>query len=129
MKLKVLVPFRDKIDHKTQYRPSDTLSTDDVSRANDLIRRGLCELVSPDNGETETESGVKPEQPSAATVAFGEREYPLADVKAALTALAIPVSANATSKGVAKVLGMLTEEQAAALREALTKEEAGDDPA
>ncbi|WP_418981722.1 hypothetical protein [Alistipes sp.] len=132
MKLKVLVPFRDKIDHKTWYKVGDTLVTDDIDRINQNIKRGLCEVVSPDNGETvseaEAESAQEKEQPAAEMVSFKEQEYSLADVKAALAALDIPVAANARVKGVTKVLGVLTEEQAAALREALTKEAAGDDP-
>ena len=68
MRLKVLAPFKDKNDHETVYQSGDVLSTDEIGRVNDLVRRGLCEIVSV---EKEEESD-KPE-----TVSFRQGEYEL----------------------------------------------------
>lgn len=42
MKVEVLIPFRDKVDHKTWYATGDILDMRDEERANTLIRRNIC---------------------------------------------------------------------------------------
>ena len=44
-KLKVLKPFRDKKDHKTWYKPGQTVNISDEERINDLVTRGLCAVA------------------------------------------------------------------------------------
>lgn len=44
-KLKVLKPFRDKKDHKTWYKPGQTINISDEARINDLVMRGLCAVT------------------------------------------------------------------------------------
>ena len=45
MKLKVIKPFTDKFDHRTEYKAGSVLEFDDELRCADLIRRGLCKSV------------------------------------------------------------------------------------
>ena len=53
MKLVVLKPFRDKNDHQTIYKSGDLLTTNDLSRVNDLVKRGMCEITSVGDGDDE----------------------------------------------------------------------------
>ncbi len=117
LKLKVERPFTDKFDHKTRYAAGDELVTSDIDRVNDLLARGRCSVVAIEECDTEKEE----EKP--AVVTFQEKEYPVEQVKEALAAIGIPVTANAKEKGVGKVLDMLSVEQVTALMEALAKEE------
>ena len=57
MKLIVLKPFKDKNDHQTIYKSGDHLITSELSRVNDLVKRGLCEIASVDDGD---DSGGQP---------------------------------------------------------------------
>lgn len=45
MKLKVLKEFRDKFDGVTIYKAGTTVEFDDEVRCQDLVERGLCEVV------------------------------------------------------------------------------------
>lgn len=112
MRLKVLAPFKDKNDHETVYQSGDVLSTDEIGRVNDLVRRGLCEIVSV---EKEEESD-KPE-----TVSFRQGEYALEAVKKALGSIGVKTG-NAGVKSVSKKLDELTGEQADSLFDMLNKE-------
>lgn len=47
MKLIVKNTFRDKIDHVTVYHPGSVIEIKDPARAQDLIKRGLCEESKP----------------------------------------------------------------------------------
>lgn len=42
MKLIVKEVFRDKTDHVTVYEPETVLEVKDKTRADDLVKRGLC---------------------------------------------------------------------------------------
>lgn len=117
MKLVVLKPFRDKNDHQTIYKSGDLLTTNDLSRVNDLVKRGMCEITSVDDGNDEKADEKKPE-----TISFQQKEYGLDEVKAALEEIGNPAAKNAGVKGVSKKLEELTEEQAASLSEILNKE-------
>lgn len=112
MKLKVLVPFKDKNDHKTVHRSGDVLSTDEIGRVNDLVRRGLCEIVSVEKEE---------ESDKSETVSFRQGEYALEAVKKALESIGVKTG-NAGVKGVSKKLDELTGEQADSLFDMLNKE-------
>ena len=114
MKLVVLKPFRDKNDHQTIYKSGDLLTTNDLSRVNDLVKRGMCEITSVDDEKADEK---KPE-----TISFQQKEYGLDEVKAALEEIGNPAAKNAGVKGVSKKLDELTEEQAASLSEILNKE-------
>lgn len=62
-KLKVLKPFRDKVDKKTWYKTGQMISIADEERAKDLVDRELCAEV---KGKSSKKAG-KPEdsqQPS-----------------------------------------------------------------
>jgi len=129
LKLKVERPFTDKHDHTTGYVVGDVLTIDDVSRANDLSARGLCSILAVEECDAKPEPEPEPEQEQEqeqeqpAVVIFQEKEYPVEQVKEALAAIGIPVTATAKKKGVGKVLDMLSVEQVTALMEALAKEE------
>lgn len=65
MKLKVLKKFADKYDRSIKYEVGDILHTEETERANDLVNRGLAEVVKdeedPDNDdETGTKEGIPP---------------------------------------------------------------------
>ena len=45
MKLKVLVEFRDKNDHKTMYKVGQIIEVADHKRAANLVSRDLCDFV------------------------------------------------------------------------------------
>lgn len=66
MKLKVLKKFADKYDRSIKYEVGDILHTEETERANDLVNRGLAEVVKdeedPDNDD---ETGTKEENPPA----------------------------------------------------------------
>lgn len=47
MKLRVITTFRDKVDHKTVYKPGKQIEINDEQRARDLIDRGLAVEVAP----------------------------------------------------------------------------------
>lgn len=49
MILKVIKDFRDKDKLSLIHREGESLSVDDLARINDLVRRGLCVIVSCDS--------------------------------------------------------------------------------
>lgn len=49
MILKVIKDFRDKDKLSHIHREGESLSVDDLARINDLVRRGLCVIVSCDS--------------------------------------------------------------------------------
>ena len=59
MKLKVLVEFRDKNDHKTMYKVGQIIEVADHKRAANLVSRDLCDFV---ESEPEQETEKKPAQ-------------------------------------------------------------------
>ena len=62
-KLKVLKPFRDKVDKKTWYKPGQMISIADEERAKDLIDRELCAEVKGKQS-SKTSKSVGSQQPS-----------------------------------------------------------------
>lgn len=127
-KLKVLKPFRDKLDHKTSYPNGSILETNDPDRVNDLVKRGLAEVVAieakgTDNGG-ETDPGKNAIGNNPGTIIFRDEEFDVQTVKNALIAIGVSVAPNAGVNGLTKKIGELTDEQADALAGKLfTKEE------
>lgn len=62
-KLKVLKPFRDKVDKKTWYKPGQMISIADEERAKDLIDRELCAEVKGKPSKKATDKEALEEQP------------------------------------------------------------------
>ncbi len=132
LKLNVKKAFRSVIDNKTIHSEGTTLETSDIQRVNDLVSRGLAEIVSIEGtatdkkkeqgqGEGTKEKSPKPENPSKVT--FRDGEYDLQSVKEAIVSLGITIAPNAGVNGVTKKLAELTDEQADALAEKLSDSE------
>lgn len=62
-KLKVLNPFRDKIDHKTWRKPGQEIIVTDEARAKELVDRGLCAVVKGKASNKKTENPEETQQP------------------------------------------------------------------
>ena len=102
--------FRDKVT-KEHLAFGTILKTEDSSRANDLVKRGLAELTGADVVEPENTGDGKPET----TVKINDTEYEVEAVKDALSAIGAGV------KGVNNKLETLTEDQLNALVSELSK--------
>lgn len=127
-KLKVLKPFRDKLDHKTSYPNGSILETNDPDRVNDLVKRGLAEVVAIEAKGTGDVGGADPNKAASGSktgvVIFRDEEFDVQTVKNALIAIGVAVAPNAGANGLTKKIGELTGEQADSLAEKLsTKEE------
>lgn len=115
-----LAIFKDKITNEI-IQPGGTLQTDDLTRVNDLVKRGLCEIVSVENPVLEQPgTGDNSGNAGAKLVEFQGAQYSLDDVKAALNEIGAGVNANAGVKGVNNKLATLTEDQYIQLQEKLT---------
>ena len=66
MKLKVLKEFRDKFDGVTIYKAGTTVEFDDKVRCQNLVERGLCEVVKGPSKKT-AEAPQKAEAPAEET--------------------------------------------------------------
>lgn len=111
-KLKVTKPFRDKNNPEKNYKEGETLITDEISRVNDLVARGMCVISS-----VEVKTAVDDKQPGAdgAKITVFEKEFEVEAVKTALASIGAGVAKNAGVPGVTKKLSELTEEQMNAL--------------
>ena len=115
-----LIVFKDKITNEI-IQPGGTLQTDDLTRVNDLVKRGLAKIVSVDNPVMEnTGTGDNSGNADAKLVEFQGAQYSLEDVKAALKEIGAGVNANAGVKGVSDKLATLSEDQYIQLQEKLT---------
>lgn len=116
--LKVLKPLTDKYNPEKKYKEGDTLLTDEISRVNDLVARGICSIVSvkpvAEKSQSQTEGFNK--------IQLFEKEFEVEAVKTALAAIGVNVAKNAGVTGVTKKLSELTEEQNKALSEILCKD-------
>lgn len=65
MKLRVLKKFADKYDRSIKYEVGDILHTEETERANDLVNRGLAEVVKDEDPDNDDETGTKEENPPA----------------------------------------------------------------
>ena len=65
MKLKVLKHFADKYDRSIKYEVGDILHTDETERVENLVSRGLVEVVGDENPDDEDETGTKEDNPPA----------------------------------------------------------------
>ena len=112
--------FKDKITNEIS-QPGGTLQTDDLTRVNNLVKRGLCEIVSVDNPVLDEQgAGDNSGNADAKLVEFQGAQYSLDDVKVALKEIGAGVNANAGVKGVSDKLAALSEDQIAQLQEKLT---------
>jgi hypothetical protein len=111
-KLKVTKPFRDKNNPEKNYKEGETLTTDEISRVNDLVARGMCVISS-----VEVKASVEDKQPGTdgAKITVFEKEFDVEAVKTALASIGAGVAKNAGVPGVTKKLSELTEEQMNAL--------------
>lgn len=118
--LTALAIFKDKITNEI-IQPGGTLQTGDLTRVNDLVKRGLCEIVSVENPVLEQPgTGDNSGNVDAKLVEFQGAQYSLDDVKAALKEIGAGVNANAGIKGVSDKLAALSEDQISLLQEKLT---------
>lgn len=115
-----LIVFKDKITNQI-IQPGGTLQTDDLTRVNDLVQRGLAKIVSVDNPVLDEQgAGDNSGNADAKLVEFQGAQYSLEDVKAALKEIGAGVNANAGVKGVSDKLATLSEDQYIQLKEKLT---------
>lgn len=63
MKVKVLMAFIDKLDHKTAYNVGDVIEWDDIARIKDCEGRGLVEVIEEEKPKKETKKKAKKEAP------------------------------------------------------------------
>ena len=120
--LLVLEQFKDKSDHKTVYNPGAHLETDDLSRVNDLVNRGLAKIETvgvPEENANGAGSDGKGNEVTPGKVAFDGKEYDPQEIKNALIAAGVAVAPNAGVNGLTKKIGELSEEQTNALKEKL----------
>lgn len=111
-KLKVTKPFRDKNNPEKNYKEGETLTTDEISRVNDLVARGMCVISSV---EVKTAGEDKNPGGDGAKITVFEKEFGVEAVKTALASIGAGVAKNAGVTGVTKKLSELTEEQTNAL--------------
>ncbi len=115
-----LIVFKDKITNEI-IQPGGTLQTDDLTRVNDLVQRGLAKIVSVDNPVLDEQgAGDNSGNADAKLVEFQGAQYSLEDVKAALKEIGAGVNAKAGVKGVSDKLATLSEDQYIQLQEKLT---------
>ena len=134
--LMVLVTFRSVTDHKTVHSQGDTLEIQDVKRVNNLVSRGLAEIVKVETaieedepvinnpggaGKTGNAGGGDNGKPT--TVAFDGKDYDLQVIKDALISIGVMFAPNAGVNGLTKKIGDLTDDQKAALAEKLSTKE------
>lgn len=63
-KLKVLKPFRDKVDKKTWHKPGQVINITDEERSKDLVTRGLCAVAKGKASDKKPEKPEETQQPS-----------------------------------------------------------------
>ena len=115
-----LIVFKDKITNEI-IQPGGTLQTDDLTRVNDLVQRGLAKIVSVDDPVLDEQgAGDNSGNADAKLVEFQGAQYSLEDVKAALKEIGAGVNANAGVKGVSDKLATLSVDQYIQLQEKLT---------
>ena len=131
-----LEAFRSVTDHKTVHSKGDTLETQDVKRVNNLVSRGLAEIVKVETaieedepvinnpggaGKTGNAGGGDNGKPT--TVAFDGKDYDLQVIKDALISIGVMFAPNAGVNGLTKKIADLTDDQKAALAEKLSTNE------
>lgn len=114
-----IMAFKDKFDKSKIYQPGDKLQTGDLTRVNDLVKRGLCEIAGTVEADAETDANPGTDNADDNLVTFNGNQYALDVVKAALKEIGAGVNANAKIKGVTDALAKLSEDQQTALQEKL----------
>lgn len=115
-KLKVTKPFRDKNNPEKNYKEGETLTTDEISRVNDLVARGMCVISSV---EVKTAGEDKNSGGEGSKITVLEKEFEVEAIKKALDAIGVGIAKNAGVSGVTKKLSELTEERTKALFDTL----------
>ena len=135
MELKAIKIFRDKANSEKLYEIGETLSVDDLARVNDLVSRGLCEIIA-DNGNNNGEGNGEESNPPptggnggnlppidvTGKVALFEKWFEPQEVKDALIAIGVSVLWNAGIPSISKKISELTEEQIISVKNILCKE-------
>ena len=125
--LTVLVTFRSVTDNKTVHSQGDTLEIQDVKRVNNLVSRGLAEIVKVETAIEEDEPVINNagggDNGKPTTVAFDGKDYDLQVIKDALVSIGVMFAPNAGVNGLTKKIGELTDDQKAALAEKLSTKE------
>lgn len=121
MELRVIKKFNGKAEGKTLC-PGEVIQSNDVDRINALVGRGFCVIVALDNSEPVIANAPKlSDENVAEAVTFQGEIYPIDTIKTALSVIGVKVAHNAKGKAVSNAISALTDEQAQALNEALTK--------
>lgn len=119
--INVLAAFNDKENPGKEFKPGDSLTTDDIARVNNIVRLGLGAIKTVEVAANEDGKDKGDKKPAVVSV-LGT-EYDLAKVKEALKAIGVSVAANAGPDNVAKKIAELTDEQATNLSAKLSESE------
>lgn len=78
MKLKVLKPFINKENKKQIFNAGETIEIDDATRINDIVRRGLGEVIveQPDEENAPVDGDASGDQPKEETPAPKKEDTP-----------------------------------------------------
>jgi len=122
MKLKVIKAFIGIAEGEKTLLPGQTIVTNDLTRINTLVGRGLCEIIEVEAPNTENAGG---DAGSAGNevVEFNGNSYALDVIKAAMVKVGIQVAKNAKVNGVNNALAKLTDEQTTELYQVLNESE------
>jgi len=96
MILRVLKKFKDKNNSKKHYVAGDKIEVKEISRINNLVKRGLCELLD-EEGENK--------------VTYGEKTIDSKVAIEALKKIGVKVVANTGVEKLNEKIAALTEEQ------------------
>ena len=122
MKLKVIKAFIGIAEGEKKLLPGQTIVTNDLTRINTLVGRGLCEIVEVEE-RTADNAGGDAGSANNEVVEFNGDSYALDVIKAAMAKAGIQVAKNAKANGVNNVLAKLTDEQTTALIQSLNESE------
>lgn len=79
MKLKVLVEFRDKNDHKTMYKVGQIIEVADHKRAANLVSRDLCDFVEDAPVQQSAKESAKDKAPGKGDKGKGSKKETVKD--------------------------------------------------
>lgn len=122
MKLKVIKAFIGIAEGEKMLLPGQTIVTNDLTRINTLVRRGLCEIVEVEEQKADN-AGEDAGSANNEVVEFNGNSYALDVIKAAMTKAGIQVAKNAKANGVNNALAKLNNGQIIALNQTLNESE------
>lgn len=79
MKLKVLVEFRDKNDHKTMYKVGQIIEVADHKRGANLVSRDLCDFVEDAPVQQSAKESAKDKAPGKGNKGKGSKKETVKD--------------------------------------------------